>query len=88
MQAEVMISETMKSIWVLMLRSTESQTEASNVMDGFMRVNRLASEYVKEMYGPAAIEVNGRFYTPDCEVVRAKMTADERRAKILRERSA
>lgn len=88
MVMQIEISDTFKKIWGLMLKSKASASPADSVWDGLVRVNQLTSDYIKEFYGPAAIEFNGRYYTPDCIVFEEKKpaTAADKRAAILAER--
>lgn len=70
-------------IWQLMLKSKASAEPAPTVWAGLCRVNKLTSDYVHEMYGSAALEHKGRFYTPDCTIIpEPKKTTEEKRAEI------
>lgn len=70
-------------IWQLMLKSKESAQPAASVWVGLCRVNKLTSDYVHEMYGSAALEHKGRFYTPDCTIIpEPKKTTEQKRAEI------
>lgn len=76
-------SETQLKIWGLMLKSKESAQPAANMWDGLCRVNQLASDYVKEIYGDAALFYNGKYYTPDCILIPEETeTAAQKRARI------
>jgi hypothetical protein len=83
-------SETMIKIWVLMLKSKQSTEPAATIWEGLTRVTRLMHEYIKDHYGPAAIEFDGKYYTPDCVIHHEpKMeTAAQARKRILEERYA
>lgn len=77
------LSDDFKKIWGLMLKSKESAAPATSVWDGLCRVNKLTSDYIFEMYGSAAIEYKGRYYTPDCKIIPApQKTTEQRRAEI------
>lgn len=47
----------------------EAKKITGNLWDGLCKINELTSDYVKEMFGPRAIMHNGRYYTPDCQLV-------------------
>lgn len=82
------ISDNMKSIWVTMMRSkAQSEFQADSWYAWVRNIGKLTSEYVKEIYGQAAIEYNGRYYTPDCLILPDVVeTAAGKRERIKRER--
>lgn len=81
------ISDAMRSNWVTMLKSKDAAKPADSVWEGLMRISQMTSDYVKEIYGQAAIEYNGRYYTPDCLILPDVVeTAAEKRERIKRER--
>lgn len=83
----VQISDEFKRIWGLMLKSKKSAEPAPTIIAGLLRVNQLTSDYIHEMYGAAAIEVDGRYFTPYCRVLKSQpKTAAERRKAIKQER--
>lgn len=81
------LSDSMRSTWVTIMKSKPATAPADSVWDGLTRVNQLTSDYVREIYGQAAIEYNGRYFTPDCLILPDVVeTAAEKRERIKRER--
>lgn len=80
----IIYSETQVKMWITMLKSKESAQPAESIWAGLVRVSQITSDYVREMYGHAAIEYNGRYYTPDCKLMPAEPTTAAKRRASLR----